>query len=33
MIYAAAGHPYVVFGISYDKLCEITKGKITNITS
>ena len=33
MIYAAAGHPYVVFGISYDKLCEITKGIITNITS
>ena len=33
MIYAAAGHPYVVFGISYNKLCEITNGKITNITS
>ena len=33
MIYAAAGHPYVVFGISYNKLCEITKGTITNISS
>ena len=32
-IYAAAGHPYVVFEISFIKLCEITKGKITNITS
>ena len=33
MVYAAAGHPYVVFGISYNKLCDITKGNITNITS
>ena len=33
MIFAAAGHPFVVFGISYNKLCEITKGKISNITS
>ena len=33
MIYAAAGHPYVVFGISYNKLCNITKGRIVNITS
>ena len=30
-IYAAAGHPYVVFGISFDDLCLITKGKISNI--
>ena len=33
MIFAAAGHPFVVFGISYNKLCEITKGKISKITS
>ena len=33
MVYAAAGHPYVVFGISYNKLCEITEGEIRNITS
>ena len=33
MIYAAAGHPYVVFGISYNKLREITKGKVANIAS
>ena len=33
MIYAAAGNPYVVFGISYNKLCNITKGRIVNITS
>ena len=32
LIYAAAGHPFVVFGISYKKLCEITTGKIVNIT-
>ena len=31
-IFAAAGHPFVVFGISYKKLCEITNGKIVNIT-
>ena len=33
MIYAAAGHPYVVFGISYNKLREITKCKVANIAS
>ena len=32
MIYAAAGHPFVVFEISYEKLCKITKGKQYNIT-
>jgi len=32
-VYAAAGHPYVVFEISFIKLCEITNGQITNITS
>ena len=31
MIYAAAGHPYVVFGISFDNLCSITKGEISDI--
>ena len=30
-IYAAAGHPYCVFKITYDKLCEISKGKIEDI--
>ena len=32
VVYAAAGHPFVVFGISYEKLCNITKGQIENIT-
>ena len=27
-IYAAAGHPYVVFGITFDKICKITNGKV-----
>jgi len=31
MIYAAAGHPYVVFGITFDSLCSITKGEIIDI--
>jgi len=31
-IYAAAGHPFVVFEISYEKLCNITKGKQSDIT-
>ncbi len=31
MVYAAAGHPYVVFGITFDNLCSITKGKISDI--
>ena len=30
-IYAAAGHPYCVFKITYDKLCKITKGTIEDI--
>ena len=30
-IYAAAGHPYVVFGISFHNLCLITKGEIKTI--
>ena len=30
-IYAAAGHPYCVFKITYQKLCYITKGNIGNI--
>ena len=30
-IYAAAGHPYCVFKITYDKLCTITKGSIEDI--
>ena len=33
IVYAAAGHPHIVFAISYNKLCEITKAKIANITS
>ena len=31
MLYAAAGHPYVVFGITYNNLCLITGGKIEDI--
>ncbi len=31
-IFAAAGHPHVVFGISFNVLCEITKGVEHNIT-
>ena len=31
MIYAAAGHPYVVFGITFDNLCSITNGEISDI--
>lgn len=27
-IYAAAGHPYVVFGITFEQICQITNGKI-----
>jgi len=27
-IYAAAGHPYVVFGINFKQICEITNGKV-----
>ena len=27
-IYAAAGHPYVVFGITFDQICKITNGKV-----
>ena len=31
MVYAAAGHPYVVFGITFDNLCSITEGEISDI--
>ena len=31
-IFAAAGHPYVVFGISFIALCDITKGIEHDIT-
>ena len=31
MIYGAAGHPYVVFGITFDNLCSITNGEISDI--
>ena len=31
MVYAAAGHPYVVFGITFDNLCSITKGENSDI--
>jgi len=30
-IYAAAGHPYVVFGISFNDLVKITKGEVIDI--
>ena len=32
IVYAAAGHPYVVFGVSYSTLCDLTKGNENNIT-
>lgn len=31
-IYGAAGHPYVIFETSFNKLCEITKGKVSIMT-
>ncbi len=31
-VFAAAGHPYVVFGVSYFTLCDLTKGSENNIT-
>ena len=31
-VFAAAGHPYVVFGISYNVLCDLTKGIEYSIT-
>ena len=31
MVYAAAGHPFVVFGITFDNLCLITKAEINSI--
>ena len=31
MVYAAAGHPFVVFGITVDNLHSITKGEIFSI--
>ncbi len=27
-IYAAAGHPYVVFGMTFEQICRLTNGKI-----
>ena len=30
-IYAAAGHPYAIFAISFNKLCKITDGKIQDL--
>tara|TARA_B100000965_G_C19476902_1_gene706696 strand:+ start:247 stop:732 length:486 start_codon:yes stop_codon:yes gene_type:complete len=30
-VFAAAGHPYVVFGVSYSKLCNLTNGIEDNI--
>ena len=30
-IFAAAGNPYVVFGIDFKKLCKITKGEVNSI--
>lgn len=31
IVYAAAGHPFVVFGITYDNLCLVTKAEINSI--
>ena len=30
-VFAAAGHPFVVFGVSYSTLCDLTKGSESNI--
>ena len=30
-IYAAAGHPYAIFGISFFQICEITNGKVIDL--
>ena len=30
MVYAAAGHPYVVFEITFEQLCQISKGNIVD---
>ena len=30
-IYAAAGHPYVVFGITFEQICQITNGNVCDI--
>ena len=32
IIYAAAGHPHVVFGIKFDDLVNFSKGKVKDIT-
>ena len=29
-VYAAAGHPYVVFEITFEQLCQISKGNIVD---
>ena len=31
-VFAAAGHPHVVFGLSYLELCDLTNGTEDNIT-
>jgi len=33
IIFAAAGHPYVVFGITFENLFKITKGEIRDIVN
>ena len=33
IIFAAAGHPYVIFGITFENLCEITKGDIRDFVN
>ncbi len=30
-IYAAAGHPYAIFGISFFQICKITNGKVIDL--
>ena len=32
VIYAAAGHPYVIFPISFNKIVQITKGEVNYFT-
>jgi hypothetical protein len=30
-VFAAAGHPYVVFGVTYLELVKLTNGTVNNI--
>ena len=30
-IYAAAGHPFIVFATNFNQICKITNGKVSDI--